>query len=69
MSGLCPDDKEDNEIILKVGVRRRDTKTGSDVSKCHFNCILPGMGIHLIVNKPKQRRPSIQLCQPNRSVN
>lgn len=70
MSSLCPDDKDDNEITWKVGVRRRDTKTGSDnTSKCHFNCILPGMGIRLIANKPKQRRPSIQLCHPNRNVN
>ncbi|KAK9696181.1 Reprolysin family propeptide [Popillia japonica] len=66
-SELCPNvNKEDNEIIWKTGLRRKDYSVQwVSASGCHFNCISPGSGIRLVVRKNKKGRSSIQLCHPD----
>ncbi|KAF2894409.1 hypothetical protein ILUMI_11760 [Ignelater luminosus] len=63
---LCPIDREDNEITWTTGIKRRDSRVHwSSASGCHFNCVSPGSGIRLVVNKMKRSHSSIQLCQPD----
>ncbi|XP_076268234.1 A disintegrin and metalloproteinase with thrombospondin motifs adt-1-like isoform X2 [Rhynchophorus ferrugineus] len=67
MPELCPVDRESNEIIWRTGLRRREGAIRwKSASGCHYNCILPGSGIRLVMNK-KQGKSSIQLCQPDQS--
>ncbi|XP_045481420.1 A disintegrin and metalloproteinase with thrombospondin motifs adt-1-like isoform X2 [Harmonia axyridis] len=64
MPDLCPVEREDNELLWKTGLRRRDTPTHwKSASGCHFNCISPGSGIRLVMSKGTQSKSSIQLCQ------
>ncbi|KAB0803859.1 hypothetical protein PPYR_00829 [Photinus pyralis] len=62
---LCPYDREDNEISWSTLLRRDSRDQWSSASGCHFNCISPGSGIRLVVNKLKRARSSIQLCYPD----
>ncbi|KAI4468512.1 adamts a disintegrin and metalloprotease with thrombospondin motifs protease [Holotrichia oblita] len=66
-SELCPNiNKEENEIIWKTGLRRKDYNVQwVSASGCHFNCMSPGSGIRLVVRKNKKGRSSIQLCHPD----
>ncbi|KAL3286741.1 hypothetical protein HHI36_001234 [Cryptolaemus montrouzieri] len=66
MPDLCPTEREENELLWKTGLIKRDglTKWGS-ASGCHFNCISPGSGIRLVMSKAVQTKSSIQLCQPD----
>ncbi|KAF5283864.1 hypothetical protein FQA39_LY04684 [Lamprigera yunnana] len=64
---MCAFDREDNEISWQSSLRRRDSQEQwSSTSSCHYNCISPGSGIRLVVNKLKRLRSSIQLCYPNK---
>ncbi|XP_017776804.1 PREDICTED: A disintegrin and metalloproteinase with thrombospondin motifs 18-like [Nicrophorus vespilloides] len=66
MPDFCPIDREDNEIMFRTGLRRREGASHwVSASGCHFNCVTPGSGIRLVVNKLKSSRSSIQLCQPD----
>ncbi|XP_065167157.1 LOW QUALITY PROTEIN: A disintegrin and metalloproteinase with thrombospondin motifs adt-1-like [Atheta coriaria] len=66
MPELCPGERDDNEVGYRTGLRRRDNPPiqWNSASACHFNCIAPGSGIRLVVNKANQHKSSIQLCQP-----
>ncbi|KAK4884284.1 hypothetical protein RN001_000555 [Aquatica leii] len=65
---MCPFDRDDNEISWQSSLRRRDSQEQwSSTSGCHYNCISPGSGIRLVVNKIKRSRSSIQLCYPNKN--
>lgn len=69
MPELCPTDKDDNEIIWRTSLRRRDTNVlWKSASGCHFNCISPGTGLRLVASKGKHGRSSIQMCQPDKFV-
>lgn len=70
MPEVCPVDREDNEIVLKTSShRRRDSGIHwVSASGCHYNCMVPGTGIRLVVNKDMQKHSSIQLCQPDKYV-
>ncbi|XP_050295630.1 A disintegrin and metalloproteinase with thrombospondin motifs adt-1-like [Anthonomus grandis grandis] len=64
MPEVCPIDRDNNEITWTTGLRRREgTIRWKSASGCHYNCISPGSGIRLVMNK-KQGKSSIQLCQP-----
>ncbi|KAH1007972.1 hypothetical protein HUJ04_005135 [Dendroctonus ponderosae] len=64
MPDLCPIDKDNNEISWRTGLRRREGAIRwKSASGCHYNCISPGSGIRLVMNK-KMSKSSIQLCQP-----
>ncbi|XP_066257104.1 A disintegrin and metalloproteinase with thrombospondin motifs adt-1-like [Euwallacea similis] len=64
MADLCPVDRDNNEISWRTGLRRREgVVRWKSASGCHYNCISPGSGIRLVMNK-KLAKSSIQLCQP-----
>ncbi|CAG9762316.1 unnamed protein product [Ceutorhynchus assimilis] len=64
MSDTCPVDRDSNELTWRTGLRRREgTIRWKSASGCHYNCISPGSGIRLVMNK-KLAKSSIQLCQP-----
>lgn len=66
---LCPVDRDDNEVIRRTGLRRRESPIRwKSASGCHYNCIAPGSGIRLVMAKGKFSRSSIQLCQPDQYV-
>lgn len=51
-----------------LGLRRREGAIRwKSASGCHYNCISPGSGIRLVMNK-KLGKSSIQLCQPEQYV-
>lgn len=69
MPELCPVDREDNEIVWRTGLQRRESGVHwISASGCHYNCISPGTGIRLVVSKGKHSKSSIQLCQPDQFV-
>lgn len=67
---LCPTDREDNEVIWRTGLRRRESNSvrWKSASGCHYNCISPGTGIRLVMSKGLYGKSSIQLCQPDQFV-
>ncbi|XP_060519373.1 A disintegrin and metalloproteinase with thrombospondin motifs adt-1 isoform X2 [Cylas formicarius] len=65
MPELCPVDRANNDINWRYSLRVREgVIRWKSASGCHFNCISPGSGIRLVMNK-KSSKPSIQLCQPD----
>ncbi|CAH0552165.1 unnamed protein product [Brassicogethes aeneus] len=63
---LCPVDRDDNEVIRRTGLRRRESAVRwKSASGCHYNCIAPGSGIRLVMAKGKLAKSSIQLCNPD----
>lgn len=71
MPELCPNERDDNEIIFRNSLHRQENKIvrWKSVSGCHFNCVSPGTGVRLVMSKGKYPgRSSIQLCQPDQYV-
>ncbi|XP_030752678.1 A disintegrin and metalloproteinase with thrombospondin motifs adt-1 isoform X2 [Sitophilus oryzae] len=65
MPDVCPVDRDSNEINWRTGLRRREGAIRwKSASGCHYNCMSPGSGIRLVLNK-KLGKSSIQLCQPD----
>lgn len=65
---LCPTEKNDNELNWRTGLRKREGPIRwKSASGCHYNCMSPGSGIRLVMNK-KHGKSSIQLCLPDKLV-